>query len=88
MCPSETHDIPLLGPRIPANTLRCLWAIEIKRTTAPTLSRGLRQAYDDIKPDRTFIVYGGDERYPKGGGVEVISLREMAEELVALSEVG
>ena len=65
-----------------------LWAIEIKRTTAPTLSRGLRQACDDIKPDRAFIVYGGDERYPKGGGVEVISLRGMAEELVGLSEMG
>ncbi len=59
----------------------CLWAIEIKGTTAPKMERGFRQALDDIKPDRAFIVYGGKDRYPKAEGVEVISLHDMAQEL-------
>ena len=60
------------------------WAIEIKRTTAPKLDRGLRQAIEDIQPDHTFIVYGGHDRYPKSEDVEVISLQGMAEELAKL----
>ena len=57
------------------------WAIEIKRTTAPKLDRGLRQAIEDTQPDRAFIVYGGQERYPKADTVEAISLADMAREL-------
>jgi predicted AAA+ superfamily ATPase len=58
-----------------------LWAIEIKRTTAPKIERGLRQAIDDLEPERGFIVYGGQDRYPKANGIEAISLRGMAAEL-------
>jgi predicted AAA+ superfamily ATPase len=59
------------------------WAIEVKRSSAPTLERGFHNALDDLKPDRAFVVYSGKERYPKGGGVEVMGLRAMAEELAA-----
>ena len=62
-----------------------LWAIEIKRSTAPKLERGLRQALNDVQPERAFIVYGGEDRYPKAGRVEAIGLRDMAAELAALS---
>lgn len=58
-----------------------LWAIEVKRTTAPKLERGFREAVKDISPDRAFIVYSGEERYPKADNVEVISLKALAEEL-------
>ena len=61
------------------------WAIEIKRTTAPKLERGFQQALDDIKPNRAFIVYGGQERYQKAHNVEVISLHDMATMLASLS---
>lgn len=61
-----------------------LWAIEIKRTTAPKLERGFYQALEDIQPDRTFVVYGGKERYPKGNNIEVISVEDMATELASL----
>ena len=60
------------------------WAIEIKRGLAPRVGKGFRIALEDVKPDRTFVVYGGDERYPVGDGVEVIGLRELAMELAAL----
>lgn len=57
------------------------WAIEIKRGLAPRIGKGFRIALEDVKPDRAFVVYGGDDRYPVGGGVEVIGLRELALEL-------
>uniref|UniRef100_UPI0004707F38 ATP-binding protein n=1 Tax=Thioalkalivibrio sp. HK1 TaxID=1469245 RepID=UPI0004707F38 len=62
-----------------------VWAIEIKRTTAPKMERGFRQALADIQPDRAFIVYGGQERYPKEDGVEVIGMHDLAAELARLS---
>lgn len=62
-----------------------VWAIEIKRTTAPRMESGLRQALIDIQPDRAFIVYGGQERYPKENDVEVIGLQDLATELAGLS---
>ncbi len=61
-----------------------LWAIEFKRGLAPRVNRGLWTAVKDIEPDRTFVVYSGDERYPMTRGVEAIGLREMAFELAAL----
>lgn len=60
------------------------WAIEIKRSSAPKFEKGFRLALEDVQPDRAFIVYGGEGRYPKSEGVEVISLRSMAQELASL----
>ena len=60
-----------------------VWAIEIKRGLAPAMEKGFRVALDDVKPDRAFLVHGGDDRYPKGGGVEAIGLRALAEELAS-----
>ena len=57
------------------------WAVEIKRSSAPAVGKGLRIALEDVKPDAAFLVHGGCDRYPKGGGVEAIGLREMAEVL-------
>ena len=60
------------------------WAVEIKRGLAPKVEPGLRTALADLQPDRAFLVYTGDERYPKGDGIEAIGLRELAQELAAL----
>jgi predicted AAA+ superfamily ATPase len=57
------------------------WAIEVKRTLAPKLERGLRSASEDVKPERSYIVYPGHERYPLGENIEAISLPELCEEL-------
>ena len=61
-----------------------LWAVEIKRGLAPAVGKGLRTALEDVQPDQAFLVYGGDERYPKEGGLEAIGLRELADELSRL----
>ena len=54
------------------------WAIEIKRGSAPRVSRGFNIARTDLDAERAFVVYGGSHRFPMGDGVEAISLREMA----------
>ena len=55
-----------------------LWAVEIKRGLAPKLDKGFHHAREDLKPEQAFVVYSGDDRYPKGDGVEVIGLGELA----------
>jgi predicted AAA+ superfamily ATPase len=57
------------------------WAIEVKRTLSPKVERGLRSALADIEPERSFVVYPGEESYPLGGGVEAVSLPELCAEL-------
>jgi predicted AAA+ superfamily ATPase len=57
------------------------WAIEVKRTLAPKLERGLRSAIEDVNPERSFVVYPGDERYPLGEDIEAIGLPELCEEI-------
>ena len=54
------------------------WAIEIKRGLSAGPGRGFHHAREDVKPERAFIVYSGEERYPIAKDVEVIGLREMA----------
>ena len=54
------------------------WAIEIKRSLSPRVTRGFHYALEDLQPERTFVVYAGTERYPMSSEVEVIGLREMA----------
>jgi len=68
---SQTEiDLVLEGP----NNQR--WAIEVKRSVAPTVSKGFHTACDDIAAIRKFVVYAGSERYPMAGNTEAIGLTE------------
>lgn len=55
-----------------------LWAIEIKRSLSPKLERGFHAACADLKPQRKFVVYPGNERYQIAEDIEAIPLRELA----------
>ena len=55
-----------------------LWAVEIKRGSAPKLSRGFHQACTDLNPTRRFVVYGGTERFPLNPETDAIGLSELA----------
>lgn len=57
------------------------WAIEIKRTSAPKVERSLRFALNDLKPQRSFVVYAGEERFRLAEDVEAIGLAELCAEL-------
>ena len=59
------------------------WAIEIKRGLAPKLDKGFHHAREDLEPERSFVVYSGDDRYPRSEGVEAIGLGELASLLAA-----
>ena len=56
------------------------WAIEFRRTSTASraLGKGFLSARKDLDPERSFVVYAGQERYALPRGVEAISLRDMA----------
>ncbi|MSP52751.1 MAG: ATP-binding protein [Gammaproteobacteria bacterium] len=58
-----------------------LWAIEVKRSSAPKVERGFHEACADIKPTRKFIVYNGDETFPMKNDVEAIPLLQLQRNL-------
>lgn len=60
------------------------WAVEIKRSLSARVSRGFHTARRDLNPDRTFVAYAGDERYPMAKGVEAIGVRELATRLASV----
>jgi hypothetical protein len=60
---------------------RGVWAIEIKRGAAGSGGKGFHNAIEDVRPRRSFVVYGGEDRYPLGDRVEAIGIRELAGEL-------
>lgn len=62
-----------------------LWAIEIKSGLAPRLEKGFHHARADLNPTHCFVVYAGQEQYPIGDGIEVISLRALAQQLSELN---
>jgi len=59
------------------------WAVEVKRSLAPKLERGLRSALEDLRPERSFVVYPGGERFRLGAGVEAIDLATLCAEVAS-----
>ncbi|WP_420633970.1 ATP-binding protein [Candidatus Palauibacter sp.] len=57
------------------------WAVEIKRSTAPKVSRGFHSACEDLQPARKLVVYPGRESFPLGRDIEAIPLKRICEEL-------
>ncbi|WP_341794099.1 MULTISPECIES: ATP-binding protein [unclassified Rickettsia] len=51
-----------------------LIAIEIKRYLTPSMSKGFYNALLDIKPNKAYIIYPGNDRYYLTPQVEVVSL--------------
>lgn len=64
--------------RLPGNAT---WAIEIKRTTTPKVSRGFHLSVDDIKADRKILVYAGEREVPAGDGLRAMPLAAAVEQL-------
>lgn len=62
-----------------------LWAIEVKRSTAPSLSRGFHSACDDLRPTRKFVVHPGGDDFPMGRGIEAISLPSMRQQFTEVA---
>ena len=57
--------------------------VEIKRSAAPTLSRGFRSAREDLQPAaEAFVVHGGEETWTDATGATFLPLRELARRLL------
>lgn len=57
-----------------------LWAIEVKRSPAPTLGKGFHSACADINPDMRFVVYPGNDRFsidPNTTAIGVVALTQL-----------
>jgi uncharacterized protein len=57
------------------------FAIEIKRSQAPSVSKGFHLGCEDIKATRRFIVYPGKERYPVTKEIIAIPILDLMNEL-------
>ncbi len=53
------------------------WAVEIKRSSAPQVSRGFHSACEDLRPTRRFVVHGGSESFPLAKDIRAMSLPAM-----------
>jgi len=58
------------------------WAIEIKRNSAPSISKGFYAGCEDVKPDKRFVVYSGSDSFPMGEDITAISLPNLMQELL------
>lgn len=56
-----------------------IWAIEIKRSSAPRVSRGFYSGCEDLRPARRFVVHGGNESFPLAGDIRAVTVRAMVE---------
>ncbi|MGH8309362.1 MAG: ATP-binding protein [Steroidobacteraceae bacterium] len=57
-------------------------AIEIKRSTAPELSKGFHSAREVLKPKAAYLLHGGEETWPIENGVTAIALGDLMLRLV------
>ena len=55
-----------------------LWAVEIKRSLSPHPEKGFHFACEDLRPERKFVVYPGDESFPIGNDTQAIPLSAIA----------
>ncbi len=60
-----------------------LWAVEIKRSSAPRVERGFHIACEDLKPTKRFVVYPGNERFPLNAETDAIGLSDLGRALQA-----
>lgn len=56
------------------------WAVEIKRSSSPTLSRGFHQACEDIQATKKYVVYAGNESFSMRKDIRAMSLYDMMQE--------
>ena len=62
-----------------------LWAIEVKRSSAPKLERGFSSACADLNPQKRFVVYPGTERFPLDDFTDAISVVALAKALQSVN---
>lgn len=59
------------------------WAVEIKRSSAPAVSRGFHTAATDIGAARHYVVHGGKDSFALPSGIQAVPLGELMRALAA-----
>ena len=59
-------------------------AVEIKRSSAPALSRGFHSACEVLKPREAYLLHGGNETWPIATGVTAIGLQKLLQHLAKM----
>lgn len=55
---------------------RRIYAVEVKRSTAPALTKGFWNASDDLAVSEAIVAYSGDERFRVDSGVDALGLHD------------
>ena len=58
------------------------WAIEMKRNSVPSVSKGFYLACEDIQVVRKYVVYAGQDTFLMGNDVTAISLSDLMQEIM------
>ena len=61
-------------------------AVEIKKSSSPTISKGFYIACDDIHASKKFVVYSGEDSFSMGNDITAISLKGMMELLLEMEK--
>ncbi|MDT8427257.1 MAG: ATP-binding protein [Pseudomonadales bacterium] len=66
-----------------------IWAVEIKYGVAPKIGKHYSQTCDAVGATHKYILYGGEDEFPVGNDIKVISLPGLMEKLhFATSQLG
>lgn len=57
------------------------WGFEVKRTSAPAMTRSMHVALEDLKLDRLWVIHAGDHSFSIGPKVTAVTWRELVERL-------
>jgi uncharacterized protein len=59
------------------------WAVEIKRSSAPSVSKGFHIAAQDVQAHERVVVHAGPDSFPLAAGVRAMTLLDAQERLAA-----
>lgn len=76
-CTAAGAEIDLVI-KLPAGEI---WAVEIKHGVAPRLNKHYSRICEDVGATRKYIVYGGEDEFPVGDHITVISLPRIMQRL-------
>ena len=62
-----------------------IWAVEIKYGLAPKLGKHFNQTCKDVGARRKYVVYGGNDAFPIGNDVQMISLPKLLLEIKGIN---
>ncbi len=57
---------------------------EVKHTVSPTLTKSMRQAFQDLKLERLDVIHMGDHTFPLGEGIRAVTVTRLLEEVERL----